>query len=139
MRWKHLPKLTMIVLFALLVFPTVTLLSCSSEAQLEQQRKQTQRIIEALKQGSNTMVGKWRDEDSVVEFFPDGSVALLHDDGKGDDVEEISGVWTIAGDVLQMTFGDKATINAKILEISPTRYSIKYPRSGVTYNGKRIN
>jgi hypothetical protein len=138
MRKKHLPRITTIIPRALLVFAAGAILSCSSEAQLEQQRKEKQRI-EALKQASTTIIGKWRDENSVVEFFPDGSVTLLLDDEEEYDSKEFHGTWTITGDILQLTFEENnATINAKILEISPTRYRLKYPRRRKIYDGKRI-
>lgn len=85
---------------------------------------------------SSLILGRWKDEDSVMEYFKDGTFISNADNG-----EKYAGTWNINGDTLTLRYevSPNDTYLYKILEISTSAYKI----TGINiknrvYNARRI-
>ncbi|MDB4265978.1 hypothetical protein N9841_02190, partial [Akkermansiaceae bacterium] len=79
-----------------------------------------------------SLVGRWRDENSVHEYFPDGSYIAYHDDGK-----TLRWTWSVEGDLLTMEINGLVR-SFRILEIGQSSYCISATDQKEIYHAHRI-
>jgi hypothetical protein len=89
--------------------------------------------IHTFQQASQIIVGKWRDENSMVCYNKDGAYLLECDTGI-----QRSGRWSINGDILTNKMKDDVEDSYIILDISPNQYRLKSIKTGSIWNAKRI-
>jgi hypothetical protein len=105
----------------------------SAEEAKKAQEQREQMRIQSFQQASQILVGKWRDENSMVSYKKDGVYFL-----KGDNGVQRSGRWSIDGDLLSNKMDDENHDSYIILEISPYQYRLKSIKTGSVWNAKRI-
>lgn len=83
----------------------------------------------------NTIIGKWIDENSVIEYFEDGNWVGYWAKG------EMSGTWSVNNDTLIMNFTKTHSkpVIYKINEITDSTFIIQALSDGEIFNKKKLN
>jgi hypothetical protein len=110
----------------------IELQRAAEETKKAQVQKEQQRI-QSYQQASQIIVGKWRDENSMVSYNKDGGYLLTSDTGI-----HRSGRWSIDGDILTNKMDDMNHESYIILEISANQYKLKSIKTGSIWNAKRL-
>lgn len=81
------------------------------------------------------IIGKWIDENSVIEYFENGSWVGYWAEG------EMSGTWSINNDTLNMNFAKAHSkpVIYKINEITDSTFIIQAFSDGKIFNKKKMN
>ncbi len=89
---------------------------------------------EQLAEASKSLVGRWRDENSYVDYRGDGTCTWTLDDGTTRQHE-----WKIEGDTILEWNNGKIDARRRLLELGPTRFTYQQFPTGSIWRAWRVN
>lgn len=90
--------------------------------------------IQDIQRKSHFIIGKWKDENSVLIYKEGGTGQTLFDNGESEDI-----IWSVDGDIITKThIKQNKTYKYKILDITHNSYKYKSLQDGRIWNAQRV-
>ncbi len=82
------------------------------------------------------LIGKWRDENSVVEYFPDGTKIGIYDSGL-----RTKGTWTLENNIVEFTLSGSDRVQSsrhRIFKLDKDELVLEDISTRLVYTAKRV-